>query len=56
MIIQCIPSEWKKLNDHLLHNVVVGYYGDDDGVVEIAIECEDCYETLVSFEEEHAEE
>jgi len=39
-----------EIDKHFGHNVVVSWYVDDaDNVREIAIECEDCYETLVSF-------
>lgn len=40
---------YKELREHLGHNVTVAMYGDD---VNVSIECEDCNEVLVSYDNE----
>ena len=40
------------LKQHLGHDISVVYYGDDDDPECISLECETCYEVLIS---EHAE-
>lgn len=47
---------YKKLKNHIRHNIVCVAYGDIDNPVDIGIECEDCNEVLVSSEDFDDEE
>lgn len=47
---------FEKLKPHISHNVVCVCYGDPDDPVDICIECEDCYQVLVSAEDFDEEE
>ena len=49
---------YEKLKHHIGHSIVcVGYYGKDkETPVDICIECEDCYEVLISAEDFNEEE
>lgn len=38
------------LKPHVGHNVVCAYYGTEDLIMNIAIECEDCFETIFSID------
>lgn len=49
---------YEKLKQHIGHNIVCVAYGDINNPVDICIECEDCFEVLVSaedFEENYSE-
>lgn len=41
---------YERLRPHIGHKVVCSCYGDPDNPADICIECEDCYEVLVSAE------
>ena len=48
---------YDKLRHHIGHNIVCACYGKDkENPVDICIECEDCYEVLVSAEDFDSEE
>lgn len=47
---------YKKLKDHIGHNIVCVAYGDIENPVDICIECEDCDCVLVSAEDFDVEE
>lgn len=42
-----IEGDFVKIASHAGHNVVVSIYGDN---VNVAVECEDCYEVLIDFD------
>ena len=57
MILPISKEELDVLAEHFEHDLVVAFYGsEEDGFLECAIECEDCYETLVSLNTEVEEE
>jgi len=57
MILPISKEELDVLTEHFEHDLVVAFYGsEEDGFLECAIECEDCYETLVSLNTEVEEE
>lgn len=35
-----------KLLNHAYHKIVIVKYGEEDNFVNVALECEDCYEVL----------
>lgn len=41
---------FEKLRPHIGHRVVCACYGDTNDPVDICIECEDCWEVLISAE------
>jgi len=43
-------AAYEQLMNHIGHKIVVVAYGEADDPENISIECETCYETLVSFE------
>lgn len=47
---------FNKLRPHIGHNIVCVSYGDQDNPADICIECEDCYEVLISAEDYDFEE
>lgn len=47
---------FERLKPHIGHRVVCVYYGDKDNPADICIECEDCYEVLISAETYDIEE
>jgi hypothetical protein len=58
MGIQLTKAGYYDLKHHIGHKVVVvGYGGDEDGdFANVAIECEDCNEVLVDFDQPYFEE
>lgn len=51
-------STFKELNAHYGHDIEVARYGNKEGIWNVAIECLDCHEVLVDFDndDEEAEE
>ena len=47
---------YRKLQEHIGHQIVCVYYGDPDDPADICIECEDCNEVLISAEDYDFEE
>lgn len=46
-------NNFQELIAHIGHDIQIYTYNDDDGnPVNVAIECEDCCEILVSFDKE----
>lgn len=43
-------TNYDDLVQHVGHRVVVSQYGDNNDPVNVAIECEDCYEVLFDYE------
>lgn len=41
---------YERLRPHIGHHVVCSCYGDPRNPADICIECEDCYEVLISSE------
>lgn len=47
---------FEKLRPHIGHRVVCSCYGDPENPADICIECEDCWEILISAEDYTMEE
>lgn len=45
-------SNKKELLNHLGHEIEVAYYGNEEDPASVTIECLDCCEVLVCFEDE----
>ena len=43
-------DSYRDLSHHIDHKVVVAWYGDENSPDNIALECEDCCEVLMSFD------
>lgn len=41
---------YEKLKPHIGHKIVCVCYGDNDDPDDVCIECEDCYEVIISAE------